>query len=101
MPASGAVTPLRAEDRRLILGEDGGPLGIEALRTAWQRWMRMATGPDGALEPSERFALHGVKHRGITDTDRADRRAGGGHVSDAMAARYDHDLPAVKPAGGE
>lgn len=101
LAASGAVTPLRAEDRRLILGEDGGPLGIEALRTAWQRWMRLATGPDGALEPGERFTLHGIKHRGITDTDRADRRAGGGHVTDAMAARYDHDLPAVKPAGGE
>lgn len=95
----GVVESIQPGKRALILSDDGSPLTIHGLRAAWQRFMRLASGPEGPLAAAERFSLHGLKHRGITDTERGDKRAGGGHVSDSIAARYDHDVPAVKPAG--
>ena len=48
----------------------------------------------GVITESERFALHGLKHRGITDSD---NKASGGHKSEAMRQLYDHEVPLVKP----
>ncbi|MCF7222796.1 hypothetical protein [Marilutibacter chinensis] len=51
------------------------------------------------IAEADRFSLHGLKHRGITDTvgNRADKQDAGGHVTPAMTHRYDHELPVVKP----
>lgn len=52
-----------------------------------------------AIEQSERFSLHGLKHRGVTDTagNRGDKQDAAGHKSPLTTGRYDHDLPVVKP----
>nr|WP_275129279.1 hypothetical protein [Steroidobacter cummioxidans] len=48
----------------------------------------------------QRFTLHGLKHRGITDTKgkKADKKEASGHKSEAMLDRYDHEVAIVEPA---
>lgn len=92
------VVQIKPAQRRLILSDDGTPLTIEGLRSAWDRFIKLAI-REGVLPADQRFSLHSLKHRGITDTERAEKRTGGGHVTDTIAARYDHELPLVRPAG--
>lgn len=55
----------------------------------------------GLITEEERFGLHGLKHRGITDTKgtKADKQLASGHKSMQMVNRYDHERPIVDPAG--
>lgn len=61
--------------------------------------MVLAMKPDedgvSLLQESEHFTLHGIKHRGITDSK---DKASGGHKSERMRQRYDHEVPLVEPA---
>lgn len=61
------VIPGRAEDRYLFVSEDGERLTEEGWQTAWGRMMRNAV-KDGILSQDDRFGLHSLKHRGVTDT---------------------------------
>ncbi|MEN5117455.1 integrase [Luteimonas sp. TWI662] len=92
-------TPIRPEQRPLFVTEDGTPLSVEGWKTAWGKMMRAAVA-DGVITTEERFGLHGLKHRGITDTKgtRADKKEASGHVTDSMSSLYDHGLPTVEPA---
>lgn len=87
--------PLRAADRYLFVGEDGEPLTRSGFHTAWQRMMRGAIS-QGLLSQEQRFALHGLKHRGVTDT-KGDKKIASGHKTDSMLHVYDHSLPQVCP----
>jgi hypothetical protein len=77
-------------------------LSKSGLDTAWQRFMTLAV-KEGVLTAEERFGLHDMKRRGITDTagTRADKQQASGHKSAAMVDVYDQSLPRVKPAGEE
>jgi len=86
--------PLRAEDRPLIVAQSGSALSKSGLDTSWQRMMTLAVKAE-TITDAERFTLHGLKHRGITDS--ADK-ASGGHRTEAMRQRYDHALPVVEPS---
>jgi len=66
--------------------------------TTWGRFMRNAV-RDGVISEGERFALHGLKHRGVTDT-KGNKKEASGHVTDAMLHVYDHSLPVVGESGG-
>lgn len=88
--------PLLAEERYLFVGEDGEPLTRSGFQTSWQRMMRNAVAA-GVVTTEQRFALHGLKHRGVTDTQ-GDKRQASGHKTDAMRYLYDHELPLVDPA---
>lgn len=94
LKARGIPTPIKPEQRRLIVSESGTPLTKSALDSAWQRMIRRAI-DDGIIDKGERFALHGLKHRGITDSE---DKASGGHVTEAMRQLYDHSVPVVKAA---
>lgn len=96
----GIATPLRAEDRPLVVDESGAALGRGVLKTAWRRLMVAAVG-DGVLTAEQRFGMHAFKRRGITDTSgtRAEKQEASGHKSAAMVAIYDFSVPRVKPAG--
>ena len=48
---------------------------------------------ESVITDAQRFALHGLKHRGITDSD---DNSAGGHRTEAMRQRYDHEVPVVK-----
>lgn len=92
----GRPAPLRAEDRHLFVGEDGEPLTRSGFDTAWQRMIRNAI-QDKIIEAAERFALHGLKHRGVTDT-KGDKKIASGHRTDAMLELYNHELARVEPS---
>lgn len=94
MDAHGRPTPINPEQRRLIVTESGTPLSKSALDSAWQRLIRRAM-TEGIIDRESRFALHGLKHRGITDSE---DKASGGHVTEAMRQLYDHSVPVVKAA---
>lgn len=84
--------------RWLVVTHDGQPLHKSSLDSAWQRMIRDALAT-GIITPAERFSLHGLKHRGVTDTvgNVADKQAASGHVDPRMVAHYDHEIPTVAP----
>ncbi len=92
--------PMRPQDRFLFLGESAQPLTKGALDQAMQDLKKLASAA-GVLPEDQLFSLHGLKHRGMTDTagDKGQKRTAGGHKSEAMVDRYDHELPVVNPAG--
>jgi site-specific recombinase XerD len=89
-------TPSRAADRYLFVGEDGDPLTRSGFNTSWQRMMKNAI-EDKVLDEIDRFAMHGLKHRGVTDT-KGDKKVASGHKTDSMVHLYNHALPVVEPA---
>ncbi|AMU99479.1 hypothetical protein [Xanthomonas citri] len=90
--------PLKPERRRLLVSQSGTPLSKSALDSAWQRMIAMAI-REHVIAEEQRFGLHGLKHRGITDTagNRADKQDAAGHATLEMTNRYAHDLPQVPP----
>ena len=84
----------------LIVSQSGQPIAKSSIDTAWQRLMHLALA-EGVIEPADRFALHDLKRRGITDTHgtRADKQEASGHRSAAMMDVYDRSKPVVNPAG--
>jgi len=50
---------------------------------------------NGILSKVDRFDLHNLKHRGVTDTP-GDKQVASGHKSPAMMHVYDHSLPTVE-----
>jgi hypothetical protein len=53
------------------------------------------------ISAESKFGLHGLKHRGVTDTGggKAGKKEASGHKTDAMLNLYDHEVPVVDPAG--
>jgi len=51
------------------------------------------------IAEEDRFALHGLKHRGITDTEgNFDAvQDGSGHTNEKTVRRYAHQVPVVRP----
>lgn len=94
MGAHRRPTPINPEQRRLIVTESAPP--PEQVGSG----QRLA-GVDptchvrGIIDRKSRFALHSLKHRGITDSG---DKACGGHMTEAMRQLYDHSLPVVKAA---
>jgi site-specific recombinase XerC len=91
--------PIAASKRFIIVASHGGPLRKTSLDTAWQRFITLAIA-DGNIDPEDRFALHDLKRRGITDTTgtRADKQEASGHRDAKMMDVYDHSVPIVSPS---
>lgn len=94
--------PITPERRHLVVAAHGGPLRKSSLDTAWQRFITQ-TIERGILTEDERFGMHDLKRRGITDTagNRADKQEASGHRDASMLDVYDFSLPVVEPAGGQ
>lgn len=92
--------PLRAEDRPLVVQASGAGLQKAAMNSAWRRAMAAAEA-EKLITPEQRFGVHGLKHRGVTDTDgsKADKKQASGHRTDAMVQLYDHEVAIVDVAG--
>jgi hypothetical protein len=71
----------------------------DGLDTTWQYFITSAI-EAGVISREQRFTLHGLKHRGITDTvgKKAEKKEASGHKSDAMLELYDHEVAVVEPA---
>lgn len=91
--------PITASKRFIIVASHGGPLRKTSLDTSWQRFITLAIA-EGSIEPEDRFALHDLKRRGITDTTgtRADKQEASGHRDSKMMDVYDHSIPVVPPS---
>ncbi|WP_375166114.1 integrase [Pseudomonas allii] len=81
------------------MASHGGPLRKTSLDTAWQRFITLALA-DEFITPEQRFALHDLKRRGITDTvgNRADKQEASGHRDPKMMDVYDLSIPIVFPS---
>lgn len=90
--------PVHAKDRPIVVAEGGGPLEKSSLDSAWQRLIRRAL-REGVITPEERFSLHDLKRKGVTDTPgtRADKQYASGHKSESMMDTYDLSVPVVFP----
>ncbi|HEY5758497.1 MAG TPA: hypothetical protein VIU34_21870 [Steroidobacter sp.] len=66
---------------------------------AWQDLITAAIEVE-VVAREQRFTLHGLKHRGITDTrgKKAQKKEASGHKTDAMLDLYDHEVAVVEPA---
>lgn len=89
---------IRPEDRFVFLTEGGEPLTKSGLDTAWQRLATRAL-EEGVIALEQRFSLHDLKRKGITDTPgtSADKQDAAG-LSSAMMKTYDKSLPVVDPS---
>lgn len=97
--ARGTAVPTNPEQRYIITAEHGGALGKSGLDTAWNRFVRNAI-EAGAITADQRFGLHDLKRRGITDTPgtRADKQQASGHRDESMLDIYDLSVPTVAPS---
>jgi hypothetical protein len=92
--------PMDPARRPLVVTTTGDPLSKSGFDSAWQRMISGAL-RDGAITSDQRFSLHGLKHKGITDTDgtRADKQEASGHRAERLMDTYDHSVPVVLAAG--
>ena len=69
------------------------------LDNAWQDLITAAI-EAAVITREQRFTLHGLKHRGITDTKgkKAEKKEASGHKTDPMLDLYDHEVAVVEPA---
>lgn len=98
--AKGTPVPMHPENRPLIVAADGGELRKSSLDTAWQRLIKLAIEEDVITE-EQRFGLHDLKRRGITDTKgtRHEKQEASGHRSASMMDTYDLSVPLVYHPG--
>lgn len=92
-------SPIAPERRHIVVAAHGGALQKSSLDTAWQRFITAAM-QAGVITPDQRFGLHDLKRRGITDTPgtRADKQEASGHRDESMLDIYDHSRPVVSPS---
>jgi site-specific recombinase XerC len=92
--------PMRPDDRLVIVGQKGERVTGSTWQSAWKRMIRMAIAA-GVVTKEERFGLHDMKRRSITDTKggRAAKLDGGGHVDERMLNTYDFEVPDSDAAG--
>lgn len=88
--------PIAPSRRSIIVASHGGPLCKSSLDSAWQRFITLALADD-IITPEQRFALHDLKRRGITDTvgTLTDKQEARGHRDPKMMDVYDHSIPVV------
>lgn len=96
---SKTAIPIMPSRRNIIVASHGGPLRKSSLDTAWQRFISLALA-DEVITPDQRFALHDLKRRGITDTvgTRAEKQEASGHRDQKMMDVYDYSVPIVDPS---
>ncbi|BBP86038.1 integrase [Pseudomonas sp. Pc102] len=94
--ARGTAEPRLPEQRFIITAEHGGKLSKSGLDSAWQRFITTAI-EAGIITSEQRFGLHDLKRRGITDTpgNRADKQQASGHRDESMLDIYDLSVPTV------
>ncbi|MBL1140399.1 MAG: integrase [Proteobacteria bacterium] len=90
--------PAKKSERYLFVTETGSPLKRASLTTAYNRLIQLAI-KEGIMTKGDRFGLHDLKRRGITDTKgtRAEKMQGSGHKSENMMDVYDFSVPIVNP----
>ncbi|TFH84955.1 integrase [Billgrantia azerbaijanica] len=93
----GRALPMLPDRRPLIVSRNGDALRKTGFDSAWQRFIRLALAEE-TLTADERFALHDLKRKGITDYKgtRHDKQDASGHRSPGMMDVYDLSVPLVR-----
>lgn len=94
------VIPKRAEDKLIIVNNAGEAISLDSFHSSWQKFIAFAI-IDEIITAGERFSLHDLKRKGISDTTGtgSDKKDASGHRSDSMMQVYDKSVPVVLPAG--
>ena len=97
--SNGYPVPISKEDRLLIVNNAGGAVSLDSFHSAWQKFINFAIN-DKIITNDERFSLHDLKRKGISDTagTGSDKKDASGHRSDAMMQVYDKSLLSVPAA---
>jgi len=93
--------PIRPEDRLIMVNTSGKRITKSAWQNCWARFQALAI-EEGVMKEEEKFGLHDMKRRGVTDTvgTRADRLEASGLSDYKILNTYDKSKPIVKPAPG-
>ncbi|MGN6313216.1 MAG: site-specific integrase [Rhodanobacteraceae bacterium] len=94
------VVPIEPTKRPVVVTESGRPVGKYTLNSAWKRAVQQAIAA-GVITPETRFGMHGLKHRGVTDSPgkRRDKQDAAGHKTPSQTDDYNHDFDVYEPAG--
>ena len=97
--SNGYPVPISKEDRLLIVNNTGQAVSLDSFHSAWQKFINFAIN-DKIITNDERFSLHDLKRKGISDTagTGSDKKDASGHRSDAMMQVYDKSLISVPAA---
>tara|TARA_R110000803_G_scaffold36741_2_gene78971 strand:+ start:560 stop:1714 length:1155 start_codon:yes stop_codon:yes gene_type:complete len=95
------LIPKRAEEKLIIVNNAGEAISLDSFHSAWQKFIAFAI-DDKIITNDERFSLHDLKRKGISDTSGtgSDKKDASGHRSDSMMQVYDKSLLSV-PAASE
>lgn len=95
----GRAVPLDPARRSLFNGTGGNALTRDGLDSAWYRMMNAAIDAS-VITQEDKFGLHDLKRRGITDTEgnRHDKQEASSHRNERMLDVYDLSLPEVNPS---
>jgi site-specific recombinase XerD len=93
-------TPLRPEDRPLLVNQLGQAITPSGRDTLWQTFIKRAIAAN-IITADQRFGLHDLKRKATTDTKgREAKLEGGGWKEESMLEVYDMDIPEVDTPGG-
>lgn len=93
-------TPLRPEDRPLLVNLQGRAITPSGRDTLWQTFIKRAIAAHVITE-DQRFGLHDLKRKATTDTKgREAKLEGGGWKEESMLDVYDLAVPEVDTPGG-
>lgn len=96
------VVPIEAAKRPVVVTEAGRPVGRYTLLSAWRRAVKQAMEAK-VITADTRFGLHGLKHRGVTDSPgkRREKQDAAGHKTPSQTDTYNHDFDVYAPAGSD
>ena len=87
--------PMNPKDRRLLVNRSGDSITSDGWHSVWRRFMENCV-RDGIILEEEKFGLHGMKRRGVTDTKAGEDKAqAAGLKSQQMVRVYDKSIPRV------
>lgn len=94
------VVPIEPAKRPVVVTESGRSVGRYTLNSAWRRAVKQAIEAK-VITAETRFGLHGLKHRGVTDSPgkRRDKQDAAGHKTPSQTDDYNHDFDVYEPAG--
>lgn len=97
-----AVVPIEPAKRPVVVTESGRPVGRYTLLSAWRRAVKQAIEAE-IITADTRFGMHGLKHRGVTDSSgkRRDKQDAAGHKTPGQTDTYNHDYDVYAPAGSD
>jgi integrase len=93
--------PLKADDRPIVVNQNGEAIKQDSWQSAWGRFMDLAVS-EKIITNEQRFGLHDMKRRGATDTKgtKTEKLSAVGLSSLQVLKIYDHSIEVVSATSG-